>query len=116
MSTEARRRARISWNARNPGRVSECKRLRHRRLREEVINKLGGSCVCCGESTFEFLTIDHVQRNGSEHARELKTRSTTALLKAIRNAGFPEQLYRVLCYNCNCAIGVYGVCPHQKDK
>ena len=26
--------------------------------------------------------------------------------------GFPEG-FRVLCHNCNQAIGVYGACPHQ---
>ena len=30
--------------------------------KERIIEAYGGKCECCGESIFEFLTIDH--RNG----------------------------------------------------
>lgn len=27
--------------------------------------------------------------------------------------GYPKDRYRLLCYNCNCAIGARGYCPHK---
>jgi hypothetical protein len=31
------------------------------------------------------------------------------------SSGFPEG-FRVLCHNCNQAIGLYGFCPHQQHQ
>src|SRR3990167_129330 len=38
----------------------------------------GGKCRCCGESTFEFLTIDHVEISASEE-RKLGLRNGMSL-------------------------------------
>lgn len=32
--------------------------------------------------------------------------------KRVIEEGFPDT-YRLLCWNCNCAIGIYGECPHK---
>jgi hypothetical protein len=84
----------------------------NRRIRERLFAGYGGKCVCCGENKFEFLALDHVNGGGRE---ERKTRSTQQIaLTAIRE-GFPDT-YRVLCHNCNQAIGWYGSCPHEKER
>jgi hypothetical protein len=65
------------------------------------------SCECCGESHVEFLTIDHINGNGSKH--RLKT--GPHIYRWLIKNDFPVG-YRVLCFNCNCALGHAGYCPH----
>lgn len=68
-------------------------------------------CDCCKENELDFLCIDHVLGNGNKHRREIpKARNIYVWLK---QNGFPSG-YRVLCYNCNNALGFYGYCPHKK--
>ncbi|KKN12670.1 hypothetical protein LCGC14_1014200 [marine sediment metagenome] len=67
-------------------------------------------CCCCGESAIEFLSIDHIIGGGNKHRQELKRQNIYSYLK-VNN--YPLG-YRVLCMNCNFAIGHYGYCPHQK--
>ena len=69
-------------------------------------------CACCGEKEIAFLTIDHINNDGSKHRKSLKIHHLYHWLK--RN-NFPEN-FQVLCYNCNCAKGHFGYCPHQKIK
>jgi hypothetical protein len=68
-------------------------------------------CSCCGETIFDFLTIDHIKGNGTLH-REKVGRGTQFFYWLKRN-NFPEG-YKVLCYNCNCAKGHLGFCPHER--
>lgn len=70
-------------------------------------------CACCGKGGIGNLAIDHIEGNGSEHRRETKTRGGFAFYLWLRKNGFPDG-YRVLCHNCNSALGLYGYCPHQK--
>jgi hypothetical protein len=83
-------------------------------LKDEVLRVYGGSppkCFCCGEPIIDFLTIDHVNGNGNNH-RKLDSQAVH-IYQWLKVHGYPEG-YRVLCMNCNWAMGVYGVCPHQK--
>jgi hypothetical protein len=84
----------------------------------EVYEALGGArCACCGETTIEFLTIDHVNGDGAKHRRRLKESGGyggLSLYRSIKRAGFPPD-FQVLCYNCN--VGRHrngGVCPHRR--
>lgn len=65
------------------------------------------ACSCCGESLFDFLTIEHKQ------GQQKSTRRTG--LVAYRDAvkEYRPDLYDVLCWNCNCAKGKLGYCPHN---
>lgn len=84
----------------------------NRNIRERLFAGYGGKCVCCGETKFEFLALDHVNGGGRQ---ERKTMSTQQIaLRAIRN-GFPPE-YRVLCHNCNQSHGWYGYCPHENER
>lgn len=71
------------------------------------------SCACCGEDHYHFLTIDHVNGGGHAHQRQLKRDGTTFYSWLSRN-GYPSG-FRVLCFNCNCAKGIHGVCPHESS-
>lgn len=67
-------------------------------------------CSCCGEDKLEFLAIDHQEGSGNEHRRQMGR--STRLFDWLHANGLPGG-FRVLCHNCNCAIGFYGYCPHQ---
>lgn len=93
-------------------RESNIKKMRVYResARIEAINHYGGKCVCCGETKPEFLAIDHVNGDGNIHRKKIN-RMNLAVWLRINN--YPDG-FRVLCHNCNCAIGFYGYCPHGK--
>lgn len=83
-----------------------------RRLRRKVIDVYGGKCVCCGEATYEFLTLDHKYNDGAEHRRELNANGGTTMLRWIVRNGYPDRI-QVLCWNCNAARQYHGRCPHH---
>lgn len=86
--------------------------VRHSRQRLEALRYYSKGklhCSCCKEKTLEFLAIDHIHNGGRLHRKIIKISIYAWLAKH----GFPLG-YRVLCHNCNMAIGFYGVCPHAK--
>lgn len=91
------------------------KRIKTRALKKVIIDAYGGKCECCGEPYFEFLTIDHTNGDGAEHRRRIG-KGGTKLYKAIIAEGFPKDRYRLLCFNCNIALGFYGYCPHHPEN
>lgn len=86
------------------------------RMRHDVISEYGGKCKCCGEERWEFLIIDHIFGKGDKHRLSLGCKTGGypfyAKLKKM-NYPFKDEL-RVLCCNCNSALGYYGYCPHNK--
>jgi hypothetical protein len=93
---------------------SKTERQRAVRIKADVIKKYGGSCKCCGESKVAFLTVDHINNDG------------TALRKSGAHSGgghFYKRLLKlpvnptlqILCWNCNMGRKITGVCPHRDD-
>jgi hypothetical protein len=81
------------------------------RLKLQTFAAYGGACECCGETTVAFLTIDHINDDGSAHRRELEK---TTMYRWLKRHGYPKDGYRLLCFNCNCGRRVNGgVCPHK---
>ena len=70
------------------------------------IEYYGGCCQCCGEKEFKFLTLEHLD------GREKHERTGKYGWRKARIMGYPDNL-TVLCFNCNCAKGIYGICPHK---
>jgi serine/threonine protein phosphatase PrpC len=86
-------------------------KTRRETRRDIVIQHYGGKCACCGEKEPRFLTLDHINNNGSEHRRSINRGQFYPWV--IKN-GFPNDL-QLLCWNCN--LGKYhnnGVCPHKE--
>lgn len=79
-------------------------------IKEEGFRALGSVCKCCGEPERVFLTLDHI--NGRSPGD--KRTGNNAWVRA-KQEGWPQDKYQLLCYNCNCAKGVYGVCPHLES-
>lgn len=92
----------------------EGKREYQRKLTEKYKNSFlamyGTSCACCGESEKDFLTIEH--KKGQE-----KSSRRTGLV-AYRDAvkEYRPDIYEILCWNCNCAKGKLGYCPHRPPE
>jgi 5-methylcytosine-specific restriction endonuclease McrA len=101
---------RYHQNYRKTNRVTLAKkRLAANRVAKlEGIAAYGGKCACCGESRSEFLTLDHINGRATEPYR-IAGQKAWARLKA---RGWPKDNYQLLCFNCNCAKGIYGRCPH----
>lgn len=92
-------------------------KLRDFRYREAALNAYGGLCACCGEDNYEFLAIDHIEGGGVKQRKELfgSNSSSTRFYRWLAQQGFSSG-YRVLCHNCNMALGSYGYCPHQSKQ
>lgn len=81
----------------------------------EIIKAYGGVCSCCGEHRPEFMTIDHqIEGDGVHHRKIFRTSHKIRL--DLKKRGYPKDGYRLLCFNCNCAIGSFGYCPHEKER
>jgi hypothetical protein len=93
--------------------LRENDRKRQQELRKVVLNHYGGKCACCGETTYEFLAIDHINNDGNEHRRKIG--GSGKLYSWIRANHFPDG-FQVLCHNCNLAKGFYGECPHKRGQ
>jgi hypothetical protein len=89
---------------------------RHHKLRLEALIRYGNNpptCACCGETRLPFLTMDHMNGKGNQHRKEIKRYGS--IYEWLKHANYPEG-FRVLCMNCNFAIGHYGFCPHAENE
>ena|ERR1043166_2322766 len=103
----------------------------HRTLRRQIVEAYGSKCVCCGESRFHFLSLDHVNNDGAKELKAIRRFSSrkskngngissVGIWRLVKKAGFPKDRYRLLCYNCN--IGRHrnferpGICPHELER
>ncbi len=110
-----RKRASVIFRVKNPERFKELVRKTQLKIKADVMAHYGGSCVCCGIDDLEVLSIDHIGSTGAAHRKELKSKGEYFGYAWIKKNGYPSGL-RVLCVNCNFALGFYGYCPHDKDK
>lgn len=71
------------------------------------------NCVCCGETEWKFLTLDHPNGDGQQDRAKYRNLTGQIYGWVIKN-GFPPE-YRLLCMNCNW-VRRYDLCPHEIDK
>lgn len=113
-----KRRFDTPYRIRHRDRVMEYKRNYDLRIRKAVFDFYGNKCACigCTETNSDFLTIDHVNSDGSADVNGSGRRLTgvNLYIKVIKE-GFPDT-YQILCYNCNCGRQYNrtkkGTCPH----
>ena len=85
-------------------------------LKREAFEAYGGiQCNCCGENHVEFLTIDHINGGGNKHRIEVTGSKTGSIYRWLKRNMYPEG-FQVLCFNCNSAKGLFGLCPHEIEK
>lgn len=85
----------------------------HIRLKTAAMQAYGGKCACpkCPETNAKFLTIDHINNDGSAHRREMKGKGC-AIYRWLKHNNYPDG-FQVLCWNCNSGRGANGgICPH----
>lgn len=92
---------------------NQASKNRHAALKLKALQHYSGSmipsCACCHATELEFLTFDHINGGGSQHRKTVKDMAWW-----LNKEGFPPG-FRVLCLNCNGALGFYGYCPHQRS-
>jgi hypothetical protein len=95
------------WREENRERIAEQARLKWARLKQQLRDMYGNVCACCGENNAAFLTLDHIQNDGSQGA-SISSTWREALEK------YDPSRFRTLCFNCNCARK-HGECPHEEE-
>jgi hypothetical protein len=87
---------------------------RHASLRAKAYAGYGGFvCACCGETEPAFLSIDHIENNGSIVRKVTGQGTGGSLYRWLIKNNFPPG-YQVLCMNCQWGKRCCGVCPHKK--
>jgi hypothetical protein len=108
-------RRRRLWVLQHPEKAATAKKIHQQTLRVRVLIKYSGNpphCVCCGEASLPFLTIDHTNGDGAEHRKASGLgRGGSSLYQWLHTNGYPTG-FQVLCYNCNCAKSARTACPH----
>lgn len=99
------------WYLANKELSNERSKDSQRKDRLTVLAAYGGKCVCCGETRFEFLAIDHINGGGRKHRLSIPSGKVYRWLK---KQNYPKDGFQVLCHNCNMAKAFYRICPHQK--
>lgn len=94
---------------------AEDARLRRRKLRLEFLEAYGNQCACCGEREEAFLTLEHKNRDGHAHRKEVG-HTSSQVINDLKKRGWPKDNYEILCFNCNRAQWERGICPHRKEK
>ncbi len=98
----------------HPDRQKEASRKHNLKVKLQVISHYTDGtmkCACCGENHIEFLTVDHINGGGRKHRKSI----TGTFNEWLKKNYFPDG-YRILCYNCNCAMGHSGYCPHVREQ
>lgn len=101
------------WGKKNKQYKNAYDRYRVRDIRWLVVTHYGGpnpKCDCCGDDTYEFLSLDHINGGGTKHRQ--KNGKGAGLYFWLKKNNYPPG-YRVLCYNCNCSLGFHKYCPHK---
>ena len=94
----------------------DCHIMSNRNLKREAMDAYGGKCRCCGEETFEFLTIEHTKKNKRELEPHRKNPGGGPMYSKLKQLGWPDLGLEVLCLNCNGSKGYYGYCPHDTKQ
>jgi hypothetical protein len=98
----------------NAERIKTQQKAYRQKMKETILSHYSGGvskCACCGEQNMAFLSIDHIEGGGRKQMRKLK-RGGDSFYHWLRDNGYPSG-YRVLCMNCNSALGFRGHCPHE---
>jgi hypothetical protein len=92
--------------------------IKYRRItKNKVIGAYGGECAICGEKHFECLIIDHSNGDGGVFRKSVSKYcgSGVGFYRWTIKNNYPKDIgLRILCWNCNCSIGLYGYSPYEK--
>lgn len=87
-----------------------CSARERYRMKNLLLDRYGRACVCCGETYYLFLCLDHAAGGGNEHRRQIGTpKGGWNFWVWLKKSGLPDG-YRTLCHNCN-----YGTNHYNND-
>ena len=102
------------WTPERRARANELAIQRNQILRDGIYKRYGSMCQCCGETETKFLTVDHVENNGSTMR---KVHGTGASFYRWLEKHKPESGFQLLCMNCNFGKARNGgICPHNEGS
>ena len=84
--------------------------------KSDVMNHYSGGnarCSCCGIKELIFLTIDHIEGDGSKQRKDGTHKTGSMFYIWLRKKNYPKG-FQVLCYNCNQAKRQLKNCPHKE--
>ena len=118
MAYYARNRDRIAakglrWVAANRARANQNQAAWNERKRTEMFAFFGDHCALCGNSERQHLTLDHVYGDGHRHRRMSPGTRYGSIMSGIAKGTDSADRYRILCWNCNCSIGIRGWSPAE---
>lgn len=93
--------------------MTEASTVSLRRLRLEVLAAYGGKCACCGVAHVPALAIDHITPRDRTEARR---GGQHALFRRLRDEGFPQGEFQVLCATCNVSKGRGAECDCRSPQ
>lgn len=101
-----------AWREKNRERSRELNTKYNRETKQRIMAHYGGGCTCCGETTVEFLTLDHINGDGGQDRKQARVghggyRHYKKLLQEP-----PRADLQILCVNCHHAKTFTGSCPH----
>jgi hypothetical protein len=112
MADPAKSERNSRWQKENPEKAKAVQHETFLRLKRQMLAAYGPHCKCCGESREVFLTLEHTNHDGAEHRKLVGGGANT--YRDLRNRGWPQDGFTVLCMNCNWATRFGGICPHQQ--
>lgn len=81
------------------------------KVKQTFLDMYGNKCSCCGETEFDFLTVEHIK--GQVGIPKNQKRSGHNGWKDATKEYRPD-LYTILCFNCNLASKNGRTCPHKR--
>ncbi len=85
--------------------------VRRRKIKDKAaaFTHYGLKCAYCGDTRRLFLTIDHINNDGADHRRNLRTGKQGGhdIYAWLRKNSYPAG-FQTLCYNCNCVKSQIG--------
>ena len=99
------------WRKEHPDRVKDINQKSRAKLKAEVVAAYGSKCSCCGETELVFLTVEHINHDGKQHAKQVGPGA--GVYRDLRRRGFPKDGYTVFCWNCQMATRFGELCPHK---
>ena len=86
------------WKNKNRKRSNENLANYRRKLKYKAILNYGGKCVNCGEDNLDFLTMDHINNDGSVIKRLIP--GQRRIYHWLHKNNYPSG-FQILCFNCN---------------
>lgn len=99
---ERKRKSQARWRENNRAKIAIEHRHRRVKLKREVLEHYGQTCVACGFSDLRALHIDHIANDGNKERARLGSPkfSGEKFYRWLKKQGWPTG-YQTLCANCN---------------